>query len=768
MTDLPTRRRLLWPIVAAAVTVPTAGAGVYYAIVKPGSTPTAEAAQPQESSSLDAAVQALAGPQTPPPAAEPVVDPLAAAAGLPADATPAAPITSSRYGTIMPVEIPVDSSAAETPDFTAQLPSAPAESPAEADIARGQSPSEEPEATQPPVNSLRGDSRYDAVPPLPDVPPAMASKTVNPLRATADSPSPTVEPLESSTPTTEAAASSPPNPFASANPTGNGAEPTDQAALEQGFQAAEAPPVEPESPIPGTRSVLVNNRGSASPPPSSDTMVPVEPLPPRAFAPQERSAPLGSEAASTMSGGGVGKPGERTLEGPQRAGLVVQKFAPAEIQVGKPCKFVVKVRNESDQPATEIAVRDEVPEGTRLINTTPTAESRGSEVIWQIGTLSPGEERAVEMQLEPIAEGQIGSVATVTCAAHASARTVCTRPQLALRLSAPPQVLVGRQQRVQIEIQNSGTGDATGVMLLANIPENLRHPAGPSLEFAVGTLRAGETRQLELMLTAEKPGEVVHQLVARGDGNLQAEEATQFEVIAPALEVAVEGPRKRFLERPATFLVNVHNPGTAAAKDVELITKLPRGMRFVKANNLGEYDPTTHSVHWSLAELPEGKDGSVELVTMPVESGQHTLQVEGRASEGLEARHTQDIQIEGLAAIDFEVLDQEDPIEVGGETTYEIRVTNQGTKAATNVRVAATLPPGMNLISATGETNNSIQAGNVAFEPIASLAPKADTVYRLQVQVAQPGDLRLAVEIQTDDLAQPIRKEESTRVFGDE
>ena len=756
MTDSRTRR-ILWPIVAASLTLPAAGAGVYYAVIKPESTPNAENAQAPVSTGLDAAAQAIANPQS----TQPAVDELAAASGLPA-AAPATP-NGSRYGTIVPIEPAAYAVAAEESDPTIALPPLAAKP----DVARGQSPSDEASAIPPPANSLRDDSRYGAVPPLPDVPAAMASETVNPLRG-GDQLAQTVEPLEAAPPAAEVAGS-PPNPFAHSSLTSESAATPDQTTLEQGFQAAQPPAVEPVSAEPGTRSVLVN-RDATRPVPSSDNMVPVEPITPRAFAAQEGSAPLDSEPAATQAGGaeGAGKPGERSLEGPQRSGLLVQKFAPAEIQVGKSCKFVVKVRNVSDQPVTEIVVRDQVPEGTRLINTSPTAVSADSEVLWQIGSLSPGEERSVEMQLEPTTEGQIGSVATVTCAAHASVRTVCTRPQLALRLSAPPQVLVGRQQRVQIELQNAGTGDATGVMLLANVPENLRHEAGPSLEFAVGTLRAGETRQMELMLTAEKPGEVVHPFVVRGDGNLQAEEAAKFEVIAPALEVAVEGPRKRFLERPATYLVNVHNPGTAAAKDVQLVTKLPRGMKFLKANNMGEYDATTHSVHWSLAELPEGKDGSVELVAMPVESGQHTLVVEGRASEGLEASHTQDVQIEGLAAIDFEVLDQEDPIEVGGETTYEIRVTNQGTKAATNVRVVATLPPGMNLLSADGESNHSIQAGNVVFEPIASLAPKADTVYRLQVQVAEPGDLRLAVEIQTDDLAQPIRKEESTRVFGDE
>ena len=29
-------------------------------------------------------------------------------------------------------------------------------------------------------------------------------------------------------------------------------------------------------------------------------------------------------------------------------------------------------------------------------------------------------------------------------------------------------------------------------------------------------------------------------------------------------------------------------------------------MRFVSANNLGEYDAASHAVYWSLAELPQG------------------------------------------------------------------------------------------------------------------------------------------------------------------
>src|SRR6185295_6075039 len=389
-------------------------------------------------------------------------------------------------------------------------------------------------------------------------------------------------------------------------------------------------------------------------------------------------------------------------------------------------------------------------------------------LVWDLAALSTGEERTLEVELMPLSEGEIGSIATVSYSSQASAKTRCTMPQLAIRMTAPAQVMVGQEQRVKIEIRNPGTGDATGVMLLENVPDNVKHAAGPALEFEIGTLRAGETRELDLVLTAEKAGKVVNTLTARADGNLQVQQQVEFDVIAPALTVALQGPERRYLERPATYEVTVENPGTAPAHDVQIVTKLPKGLRFVKANNMGEYDATSHAVYWSLAELPKGEKGTVELTAMPVETGPQTLQIESRAQQGLADKTQRDVLVEGLSAIKFEVRSLQDPIEVGGETGYEIRVVNQGTKAAANVQISAELPAGLKLISAEGETQHKADQNRLVFEPLQQLAPKADTVYRLRVQGLQAGDQRVAVEVKTDDLKQPIRHEESTRVFGDQ
>jgi len=466
---------------------------------------------------------------------------------------------------------------------------------------------------------------------------------------------------------------------------------------------------------------------------------------------------------------GTGRPGEQLFEGTQNPSITIEKLAPPEIQVGKKCTFAIRVQNIGQRAAQNVIIRDEVPLGTQLLGTAPRAVVHGANLLWDLGTLSVGEERTVEMELIPTEEGELGSVAMVTFATQASAKARSTRPELALQLTcAKPKVLAGAQQQVHIEVSNPGSGDATGVILLDTLPAGVSHPAGPALELEIDTLPAGQSRAFDLVLGAEQAGPIENVMTARADANLQVQASCKFEVIAPQLHVDVKGPEKRFLERPATYQVRVENPGTAPAREVQLVTHLPKGLQFVKANNMGEYHADTHSIHWSLTELPANQQGTVELVALPVEAGDQSLQIDTRADQGLEDHTEKRIHVEGLAALMFEVVDTEDPIEVGGETYYEIRVTNQGSKSAANVQVVARMPAGIRAVSAEGDTGHTIQGERVEFAPLARLDPKAVVIYRIGAEGLQPGHQRVRVQITTDEIQQPITKEESTRVYSDQ
>ena len=466
---------------------------------------------------------------------------------------------------------------------------------------------------------------------------------------------------------------------------------------------------------------------------------------------------------------GSGQPGDKQLEGPQSPQLTIQKVAPPQIQVGKPATFRVTVRNTGQSPAGNVEIRDQVPRGTRLLGTTPQASRnpRG-ELIWSLGTLKPGAESSVEMQLMPTAEGEIGSVATVHFDADTTARSVSTRPKLAIETSGNHRVLVGDEATLVFTVSNPGSGVATNVILDEHIPAGLQHAAGSQLEYTVGDLKPGESRKLELKLKATRAGALANLVAARGDAALRAEHRFDLEVVAPALDIAMAGPKRRYLEREATYQLSVANPGTAPAQKVELVAYLPAGMRFVGANNAGYYDEATRAVYWRLDELPVNEKGTVELVTLPTEAGQHSIKLRGSAQRGLTVEKEQPVLVEGIAAVLFQVSDTKDPIEVGGETAYEIRVLNQGSKAAGNVRVSVALPPEMKALAAEGPTRHVIDGGQVTFDGLAQLAPKAEITYRVRAQGLRPGDLRVRCQLLTDEMQTPVTKEESTRVYADE
>jgi uncharacterized repeat protein (TIGR01451 family) len=474
------------------------------------------------------------------------------------------------------------------------------------------------------------------------------------------------------------------------------------------------------------------------------------------------------EAEQTKSEG-VGQPGSKQLEGVQSPQLSIQKIAPREIQVGKPTGFRVVVRNTGNVPAADVEIHDIVPKGTQLLGTNPQsmANDRG-EVVWSVGTVPPGEERSVEMQLMPTDEGEIGSVATVMFRADATARAIATRPQLVVETAGPSKVLIGDKMMLTIMVSNPGTGVATGVVLDEQIPAGLQHPAGSELQYEVGNLKPGETRKLELPLLAHRPGAVSNVLRVRGDGNLHAEHQLDFEVIAPQLDVAMEGPKRRYLERQATYQVSVTNPGTASAKQVELVANLPAGLKFVSANNAGYYEEATRTVHWRLEELPANETGTVELVTMPVEPGRQAIRLQGSAQNGLNVSKEQPVVIEGIAAILFQVADTADPIELNGETTYEVRVVNQGSKAASNVQLVVSMPSELQPVAADGPTRHTLEGNRIVFEGMGVLPPKDEKIYRIRAKGIRPGDLRVSFQLTTDDMKTPVTKEESTRVYADE
>ena len=150
---------------------------------------------------------------------------------------------------------------------------------------------------------------------------------------------------------------------------------------------------------------------------------------------------------------------------------------------------------------------------------------------------------------------------------------------------------------------------------------------------------------------------------------------------------------------------------------------IPAGFKFVGCPQGGKHDFSTRTVSWFVGDLEPGKSKEVHLNVIAVNPGEHHHKVAAQAARGLKAENEALTRVEGLSAILLEVVDTQDPIEVGADTSYEIRITNTGTKTETEIRVACTIPDQMTFKAAQGPVRFVEQGKVVVFEPLPKLAP---------------------------------------------
>jgi uncharacterized repeat protein (TIGR01451 family) len=124
-----------------------------------------------------------------------------------------------------------------------------------------------------------------------------------------------------------------------------------------------------------------------------------------------------------------------------------------------------------------------------------------------------------------------------------------------------------------------------------------------------------------------------------------------------------------------------------------------------------------------------------------------------------------DTQAAGIPAILLETADLDDPIEVGKEVVYEIKVTNQGSAPGTNLKVVCNLPDSEEFVSSSGPTQARLQERAVTMDTLSVLAPKALAVWRVTVKALKPDDARFKVLISSDQFQLPIQKDEATHLY---
>lgn len=522
-----------------------------------------------------------------------------------------------------------------------------------------------------------------------------------------------------------------------------------------------APLTPPVAPVPPSKTPLVETIGVTRTEVQSPTPSAVDSLPPPALPrPEPMVAPFAKDTRGTTE----------VRLGRQEPAVALEWVGPPMARLNQPMACQILVRNTSASAVHQVVVRHRPGAGVSCRASEPVPAIDQGELVWSLGTLPAGQVRRIDLQLVATAKGPLTCQATVTFSGAAAHQVQINEPKLAVKMKAPERVLPGEPVTLLFAVSNPGDGPADAVKLKTVLSEGLEHPHGRAIEVDLGTLPPKEIRTLQLVCTARGNGPQKCLVTATGEGGLSAADESQLEIALPKLDLAMAGPKLRYIDRKAVYALRVTNPGTAPATNVVLHGAVPAGFKYHAASGGGLYDEGARAVAWVLGDLAPGQTRDVALELVPTAPGDHRVVAQVTSARGLKTEAQVHTVVEGLPALLIEVNDTDDPVEVGAETTYEVRVANVGTKTETNVEVVCTLPEQVEFRAAKAGSGLRfcVEGRELIFEPIAKLAPRADVIYRIQVRGRSPGDVRFRVRVRADGLTEPVLREECTRFYNDE
>ncbi len=492
--------------------------------------------------------------------------------------------------------------------------------------------------------------------------------------------------------------------------------------------------------------------------------------------------PPGAPAPVSESGGAAGGSDipraavDQLPLGKQSVAVTVDVQAPENINLKQEATLKLIVRNTGTSDALNVDVQDELPEGLQYISSQPpmtvTAESHLSA---RIDILPGGSDRMYTIRVKPTRAAPFDHAATVRFETGCKSRTRVLEPKLKVDVIANPtvgKVLKGQPVEFKVSVTNNGDGPARNVTIRANLTPGLRHESSQNsdapmvYELTLAELGPGQTETLDpLVADAIVGGDQSCSVVASSPDvvpNKDDSEVTKtISVVEPKLKLTLKAPDSRYTDTVADYELSVENPGTAAARKIRVVATLPVNGRLTgKLPADAKYDSATRRLYWTIAQL----DAQAKPITLPFQVrmggvGLYEVLAEATGDGGLKGRDRRNTEVMGMPDVDLVVSEAKRVLDVGGTTTFQIRLRNYGTKEATNLQVMANLSKNLKVVQAGGGSKDvkvatQPQDNAVKFDEIPKLGPGKEMVLGILVRV-EAEDPKLAtckVSVIHDDL----------------
>jgi uncharacterized repeat protein (TIGR01451 family) len=470
-------------------------------------------------------------------------------------------------------------------------------------------------------------------------------------------------------------------------------------------------------------------------------------------------------AHAPMSGAVGGIPAVAgTPQDPEAPIVYLRMRAKAQSASGQEIEYKLTLENCSTAAAHHVFVRDSLPGNARFVRASPEPSEKGKELVWQFGTLAGGAKREISLVLSPTGGDEVKTCARVQFEHGECVSTRLTRPNLSVSKTGPERAVLYDSLSYQLALTNTGEAPLRNLLLTDILPSGMEHESGKNrLSWILGTLEPGETRSIKYKVIAKAAGKFCNKAIATADGDFRKEMESCLEVAEAKVALKMTGPKRHYVNSPATYHLAIANTGTAILENVVLDNPLPAGTALDHATP--GYQPTSQGVRWLLRPLVPGATENFEIALRGQRAGEICNRATVSAQRGIMQNAETCTQFLAASAISLDVRDLQDPVEVGGTTAYEVLVQNGGITPVTHVAVTATVPDQMEILKVTGPTERR-NGQTLTFEPI-TLDAHGTIRYLVEVRARRAGDVRFKVELTSDQLTGgAVQQEESTTIYS--
>jgi large repetitive protein len=450
----------------------------------------------------------------------------------------------------------------------------------------------------------------------------------------------------------------------------------------------------------------------------------------------------------------------------------------AETVAGTNANYVITVENSGTGPAHEVEVKDVLSKGQEFVGPAVATPSTGfaqkslelntpgegeTTVVWTIAEVPKEEEGSVTIEVPIKTPPSLNDGDEVTDVATVSSPQQINKPSdpgsfevhretklRILKKAVEPSVNAGEEIHYEVEVENEGPSDATGIVVTDALPENTTFKAsdpecaeaGEVVTCNLAELKLGESHIFKFTVevksgtteTIENTAEVEDD---QEGGPLESTVETPIGGLAN-LKIEKIGPEKPvLLGNDFTYEIKVENEGPSDAVNATVEDQLPTQVKFLSATtSVGTCDEAPGALLTCDLErmLPHAKATIVVTVEAAEVGGFVNKAIFGSDTSPEPFPEAEAPLTEILPAADLTITKTAPAaVEPDGTLTYSLHVENHGPSIAHKVKVTDPLPVGVDFVSAA--EGCAAAASTVSCEVPGELAVGASTDFQITVHV---------------------------------